>query len=175
MNKHAVLHIPESKYCFALSKEEVVIRLRTAKEDADAGLKVRLIYGVKYDYKEKRFTVDVPLKYEDEIFAYYEIQLKINDVRLVYIFEIDENGKKYYFSEDGVTETYDFEDCFYNFFQLPYINENDVMPIVDWMPGTVFYQIFVDRFCIGNENKDMSYIDMKWGDKPTPKNHAGGD
>lgn len=175
MNKHAVLHIPESRYCFALSKEEVVIRLRTAKEDADAGLKVRLIYGVKYDYKEKRFTVDVPLKYEDEIFAYYELQLKIDDVRLVYIFEFEENGKKYYFSEDGVTETYDFEECFYNFFQLPYINENDVMPIVDWMPGTVFYQIFVDRFCIGNENKDMSYIDMKWGDKPTPKNHAGGD
>lgn len=175
MNKHAVLHIPESRYCFALSKEEVVIRLRTAKEDADAGLKVRLIYGVKYDYKQKRFTVDVPLKYEDEIFAYYELQLKIDDVRLVYIFEFEENGKKNYFSEDGITETYDFEECFYNFFQLPYINENDVMPIVDWMPGTVFYQIFVDRFCIGNENKDMSYIDMKWGDKPTPKNHAGGD
>ena len=175
MNKHAVLHIPESRYCFALSKEEVVIRLRTAKEDADAGLKVRLIYGVKYDYKQKRFTVDVPLKYEDELFAYYELQLKIDDVRLVYIFEFEENGKKYYFSEDGITETYDYEDCFYNFFQLPYINENDVMPIVDWMPGTVFYQIFVDRFCIGNENKDMSYIDMKWGDKPTPKNHAGGD
>lgn len=175
MNKHAVLHVPESRYCFALSKEEVVIRLRTAKEDADAGLKVRLIYGVKYDYKQKRFTVDVPFKYEDEIFAYYELQLKIDDVRLVYIFEFEENGKKYYFSEDGITETYDFEECFYNFFQLPYINENDVMPIVDWMPGTVFYQIFVDRFCIGNENKDMSYIDMKWGDKPTPKNHAGGD
>jgi len=175
MNKQALLHIPESRYCFALSKEEVVIRLRTAKEDAEAGLKVRLIYGVKYDYQTKRSTVDVPVKYKDELFAYYEIQLKISDVRFVYIFELEENGKKHYYSEDGLRDSYDYKESFYNFFQLPYINENDVMPLVDWMPRTVFYQIFVDRFCIGDENKDMSYIDMKWGDKPTPKNHAGGD
>ncbi len=175
MNKHALLHIPESRYCFPLSKEEVVIRFRTAKEDADAGLKVRLIYGVKYDYQKERFTVEVPRKYDDELFAYYEIQLKIRDTRFVYIFELEENGKKQYFSEDGLTDSYNYEESYYNFFQLPYINENDVMPLVDWMTRTVFYQIFIDRFCIGDENKDMSYIDMKWGSKPTPKSHAGGD
>lgn len=175
MNKHALLHIPESRFCFPLSKEEVVIRLRTAREDAEAGLKVKIIYGVKYDYQQERFTAEVPLKYEDELYAFYEVKLNIKDVRLVYIFELEEKGKKYYFSEDGLTNDYNYQECFYNFFQLPYINENDVMPMVDWMPGTVFYQIFVDRFCIGDENKDMSYIDMRWGDKPTPKNHAGGD
>ena len=175
MNRHALLHIPESRFCFPLSKEEVVIRLRTAKEDADAGLKVKIIYGVKYDYQKERFTAEVPLKYEDELYAFYEVKLNIKDVRFVYIFELEEKGKKYFFSEDGLTKDYNYDECFYNFFQLPYINENDVMPMVDWMPGTVFYQIFVDRFCIGDENKDMSYIDMKWGDKPTPKNHAGGD
>ena len=175
MNRHALLHIPESRYCFPLSKDEIVLRLRTAREDAEKGLKVRLIYGIKYDYQKERYTVDVPVKYKDELFAYYEIQLKINDVRFVYIFQLEENGKIFYYSEDGLTESYDYQECFYNFFQLPYINENDVMPLVDWMPGSVFYQIFVDRFCVGNENKDMSYIDMKWGDKPTPKNHAGGD
>lgn len=175
MNKHAVLHIPESRYCFPLSREQVVLRLRTTREDAEAGLLVRVIYGVKYDYKEERFTADVPLNYQDEFFAYYEVKLDIKDVRLVYIFELEENGKTYYFSEDGVTEEYDYDQCHYNFFQLPYINQNDVMPIVNWMPGTVFYQIFVDRFCIGDESKDMSYIDMKWGDKPDTHSHAGGD
>ncbi|MBQ5577738.1 MAG: alpha-glycosidase, partial [Prevotella sp.] len=58
---------------------------------------------------------------------------------------------------------------------MPYINENDRMKIVDWMPGAVFYQIFVDRFCIGDENKDLSYVNMHWGDLPTPKSFAGGD
>ena len=120
MNKHALLHIPESRYCFPLSKEEVVIRFRTAKEDADAGLKVRLIYGVKYDYQKERFTVEVPRKYDDELFAYYEIQLKIRDTRFVYIFELEENGKKQYFSEDGLTDSYNYEESYYNFFQLPW-------------------------------------------------------
>jgi len=175
MNRHALLHIPESRYCFPLSTDEIVLRLRTAREDAESGLKVSLIYGVKYDYKEERYTADVPLKYKDELFAYYEIQLKINDVRFVYIFQLEKNNKVYYYSEDGLTESYNYDDCYYNFFQLPYINENDVMPLVEWMPGSVFYQIFVDRFCVGDENKDMSYIDMRWGDKPTTKSHAGGD
>ncbi|QFJ54478.1 glycoside hydrolase family 13 protein [Pseudobutyrivibrio xylanivorans] len=175
MNKHALLHNPESRYCFATAIDEVVIRLRTAREDAEAGLKVRIIYGVKYDYQKERFTAEVPLKYKDELFAYYEVKLKIDDVRFVYIFQLEEKGKIFYYSEDGLTDDYKYEDCFYNFFQLPYINSNDVMPMVDWMRSAVFYQIFVDRFCIGDEDKDMSYIDMKWGDKPTPKNHAGGD
>ena len=58
---------------------------------------------------------------------------------------------------------------FYDFFQLPYINANDVMPVVDWMKKAVFYQIFVDRFFMGNSEKDTSYINMAWEDKPTPK------
>ena len=39
----------------------------------------------------------------------------------------------------------------------------------------MFYQIIVDRFCIGDENKDLSYVNMHWGDLPTPKSFAGGD
>ena len=172
MNKHALLHVPESRYCFPLNKSEVVIRLRTSKND---DLKISLIYGMKYKYQHEQKTVEIPLKYTDSLFNYYEIKLTIDDVRLVYVFLIEEDGKQYYFSEDGVTEEYNFEQAFYNCFQLPYINSNDVMDTVDWMPSTVFYQIFVDRFATGNSKKDMSYIDMKWGDKPTIKGHAGGD
>ncbi len=110
MNEQALLHVPDSRYCFATAKKELVLRLRTARED-----------------------------------------------------------------EDGLTDTYGFEEGFYNFFQMPYINQNDVLPVVPWMRSAVFYQIFVDRFCRGDMQKDDSYIDMEWGDIPTPKNHAGGD
>ncbi|MEG2014967.1 MAG: alpha amylase N-terminal ig-like domain-containing protein, partial [Clostridia bacterium] len=33
MNREALLHIPESEFCFALDKNTVVIRLRTSKTD----------------------------------------------------------------------------------------------------------------------------------------------
>ncbi len=173
MNRHAILHIPESRYCFPISTDEVVIRLRTSRFDDE--LKVSLIYGMKYNFQEKQNCVELELRYTDSLYNYYEIHLKLDDVRMVYVFRLEEKGKTVYYSEDGITDGYNFNQAFYNCFQLPYINEVDVMPTVDWMRGTVFYQIFVDRFCLGNKDKDMSYINMKWGDKPTGKAHAGGD
>ncbi|MBP5653434.1 MAG: glycoside hydrolase family 13 protein, partial [Lachnospiraceae bacterium] len=65
--------------------------------------------------------------------------------------------------------------CYYNFFQYPYINKADVHESVGWLQSARIYQIFVDRFLMGDTVKDRSYITMKWGDTPTPKSHAGGD
>lgn len=45
MNQYALLHTPDSRYCFATGKKELVIRLRTAKEDRD--IRVFLVYGAK--------------------------------------------------------------------------------------------------------------------------------
>ncbi len=173
MNKYALLHIPESRYAFAVGEKEVVIRLRTSKEDQN--LQVYLIYGVKYGYQTNQNKIEMHVKYADDLYQYYELKLALTDVRLAYVFYLEDETGSYYFSEDGVTEGYNFEEAFYNFFQLPYINKNDVMPTIDWMRDTVFYQIFVDRFYQGDHSKDTSYIDMKWGEKPTPKVHAGGD
>lgn len=173
MNEHAILHIPDSRYCFATAEKELVIRLRVAKEDEK--MKVYLIYAPKYDFSIKRERLEMEVSYSDRLYHYYEVKLRLADVRFAYIFELEENGKIYYFSEDGVTDTYNFDEGFYNFFQMPYINRNDVMNVVDWMRKAVFYQIFVDRFRQGDFKKDMSYINMKWGGTPTPKNFAGGD
>ncbi len=173
MNEAGILHIPDSRYCFALSNHELVIRLRMAKEDKKT--RVYLLYGKKYNYHFERSKVEMPLKFEDKTFVYFEIKLKLEDTRLAYIFKLDNDNQQYYFSEDGLTKTYDFDNGFYNFFQMPYINEVDIFPTVDWIKESVFYQIFVDRFSQGDFDKNQDYIDMKWGEKPTPKNFAGGD
>ncbi|MBQ1902245.1 MAG: alpha-glycosidase [Lachnospiraceae bacterium] len=173
MNQYALLHTPDSRYCFAVGRNEIVIRLRTAKEDKD--IKVFLVYGPKYGFQEKQLELEMTAHYEDNLYKYYEKRLQLNDVRLAYIFRIEEQGKKWFYSEDGLTEDYSFPEAFYNFFQMPYINENDYVETVDWMRGAVFYQIFVDRFRVGDVNKDISYVNMRWGDKPTPKSFAGGD
>lgn len=173
MNEHAILHIPDSRYCFATGERELTIRLRMAKEDKNC--RVFLVYACKYDFGNRQETVLMEQRCQDRLYLYYEITMKLTDVRFAYIFRIEEQGKTYYFSEDGLTEDYCFKEGFYNFFQMPYINSNDVMPTVDWMRNAVFYQIFVERFCRGNEEKDDSYINMKWDDKPTPKSFAGGD
>ncbi len=172
MNRYAIQHIADSSYCFPISKNEIVLRLRTGKDDLVCA---RVLYESKYEIGKKHKEKEMTKAYIGEIFDYYEVKLELTDTRLAYVFYVNDGEKNYYFSEDGVTETYDFTIGFYNFFQYPYINEADIMECVPWLKRAAFYQIFVDRFHIGDKEKDMSYINCEWGDIPTPKTFAGGD
>lgn len=169
----AMLHTPESKYCFAISGDEICLRLRISKKDNPEC--VNVIYGGKYDFAKIRHTAKMHRSYEDRLYAYYTVTLKVYDLRLVYVFEIIDCDKRYYYSEDGLSEKMNFELSYYNCFQYAYINDCDVHKSVEWMHNATFYQIFVERFNVGNKDKDTSYINMKWGDLPTPKSFAGGD
>ncbi|NYV27603.1 alpha-glycosidase [Streptobacillus felis] len=172
MNKAGFYHEPVSRYCFAINDNELVIRLRIDKKDKNK--EVYFIYGKKYDFYLKRNEKRIYVKYEDDTYAYFEFNIKLEDVRLAYVFKMVDGEKEYYYSEDGVTEVYDFKLAYYNFFQVPYINKNDVMPTINWCRSAIYYQIFVDRFYKGKE-KDETYINLKWGNKPKPTSFAGGD
>lgn len=117
MNQAGFLHIPDSRYCFATGDHQLTIRLRMAKEDKD--LPVYLIYGNKYGFPEKHQEVRLTKRYIDRLHAYYETELDLADSRLAYIFRIEEDGKSFYFSEDGITETYDFSAAYYDFSRCP--------------------------------------------------------
>ena len=173
MNRYALFHKSESNYCFPRKKDEITIRLRTSRDDNISS--VYLVYGCKYDFYAIQHQEKMELRYQDNLFSYYEVSIKLSDVRLTYVFKIISSGKTYYFSEDGLSETYDFAYNFYNCFQYAYIHENDVLEEVEFMKNAIFYEIFIDRFRMGNKNKDLSYINMKWEDKPTPTSFAGGD
>ena len=173
MNERAIFHKPESNYCFATSEKNIVLRLRLSREDEVK--KVFVIYGCKYDFFKVQKRKEMKKRYEDKLFVYYETELELTDVRLTYVFKIISFEGMYFYSEDGLTEKYNFKYNFYNCFQYAYINNSDVHKKVGYMDNALFYEIFVDRFRIGNTKKDTSYINMKWGDKPTPKSFLGGD
>ncbi len=173
MNQHAILHYPESNYCFAKNADTVVLRLRISKDDRPE--RVRVIYGGKYTFATERSYCEMERRYTDGLYAFYTVTLNVSDRRLVYVFEITSGGKVRFFSEDGLTEKFDYELSYYNCFQYAYINESDIMKPVGWMNSACFYQIFVDRFNIGREDKDKSYINLGWGEIPNPKSFAGGD
>lgn len=173
MNENAILHVPESKFCFATDKDEIRLRLRISRDDRPE--KINVVYGGKYTFALKRQSVEMNRSFNDRLFAYYTAALKISDLRLAYVFEIISDGNTYYYSEDGLTRKFDYELSYYNCFQYAYINECDIMKPVKWMDTATFYQIFVDRFNIGAKDKDKSYINLEWGGRPGPKSFAGGD
>lgn len=173
MNEFAMQHMPESKYCFAVDEHTIALRLRVSKYDIPD--KIEVVYGGKYEYAKTQYVALMERSYEDRLFAWYTAYITLDDVRFVYIFRITEKGKISYFSEDGLTDKFDFILSFYNCFQLAYINKADILMPVEWMKTAVFYQIFVERFFMGDESKDKSYINLKWGELPAPNSFAGGD
>lgn len=173
MNYKAISHIQDSQYCYALDEKTVELRLRVDKDDKfDA---VEVVYGNKYDYYIKQKTAALAKTFSDADYDWYTCILKLDDVRFVYVFRLKYGGRTYYFSEDGLTQTYDYSLAYYNSFQLPYINAADIHRGVEWIKSAVFYEIFVDRFFRGESGKNCRYINLKWGDIPTPKSFAGGD
>lgn len=173
MNIHAIAHVPDSQDCFPLDDHLVELRLRVSAQDSFE--KIQLAYGNKYDFHQKQNYVELRRSFCDGRFDYYTIILPLEDVRFVYVFILTQNGADYFFSEDGVTDSYDYTRSYYNAFQLPYINSADIIPVNSWMPHAVFYNIFVDRFYRGDEQKDESYINLPWGQIPEPKSFSGGD
>lgn len=172
MNESALLHITDSAYCFPISENKITIRIRTAKDDIH---KVWLLFESKYKIGEVHKKASMHKTLSGRIYDYYSVTLTLEDTRLAYVFFLDDGKDKYYFSEDGLTEEYDFSKGYYNFFQYPFINKADILPKVEWLSQAVFYQIFIDRFRIGNIEKDRSYINISWGELPSPKSLAGGD
>ena len=169
-----MLHVPDSKFCFPISDNELVIRLRVDKKDSD--IKVEIVHGPKYRFFEGIFTKqEMGLAYIDDEFAYFETVLNLEDVRVAYVFEIEEKGKTLYYSEFGLSEEYDYAKSNDSFFQYSYINDIDVHKVVSWADEAVFYQIFIDRFNRGDFTKDDSYIDMKCNEEPTRTSFMGGD
>ena len=51
MNRYAMQHIMDSAYCFPVSEKEIVIRLRTARDDIKWA---QIIYESKYVFGEKQ-------------------------------------------------------------------------------------------------------------------------
>ena len=172
IDPQGIEHIMDSSYCFPVGTNEIVLRLRTAADDFQ---KVWVIYESKYAIAEKQLKAPMEKKLTGRLYDYYSVKLKLEDTRLGYVFYLYDGKNYMYFSEDGLTKTYDFTKGYYNFFQYPYINEADILPRIDWCSHAVFYQIFVDRFCIGDPERDKSYVNCAWGDIPTPKSFAGGD
>lgn len=173
MNKKALLHKSDSKFCFPVGEKNLVLRLQTDKDDIFD--KIEVIYANKYTVHQGQEKVQMELKYTDNLYNTYEVELELEDVRLSYVFCIWKDNKPHYFSEDGITKDYNFTLSYYNSFQMPYIHKSDLHTVVPWMEDAVFYHIFIDRFYEGDKEKDRSYLNLPWGDIPNPKSFAGGD
>lgn len=174
MDQAAILHMPDSNYCFPVAKDRLVLRLRVLRKDEFVS--VAVLYSAKFSLDRGERLQPMAREYEDELFAYYETTLSLDDTRVEYAFRLEGKGQPpVFYSEEGFSSSFDLKRDHFSAFQLPFINQADVIKVPSWVPKARFYQIFVDRFYKGKKDKDQSYVNMAWGDRPTYHGFAGGD
>lgn len=166
MDCSSLRHCCESIYSHPIDSNTIQIRLQTKKDD---DIKyVDLLFNNKYLFHMGVESLRINKSFCDEYFDYYVINKRLDDTRFAYIFKITlTNDDVFYFSEAGVEKQYDVKKGFYSFFQVPYINKNDVIYKNKKWINRVFYQIFVDRF-------NNASLDGQWQKNSNETNLAGG-
>ena len=94
--------------------------------------------------------------------------------RLSYYFKIYSMDKLYIFTEYGFLDKFSKGDEHSFVFHYPFINKEDIHEVPDWVKEAVFYQIFPDRFAIGNHREKSKKL-TKWDSKPKHDSIFGGD
>ncbi len=172
--KFAIEHRPDSEYAYALDENTLRLVLKVAR--GERFKEIGVLWNNKYDFSMNRNYVPMTWRGSDGLWDYYVCDLASREVRFAYVFRLaPAGGGTLYFSEEGLTEDYDFQYGKYPFFQFPYLNSADVFTQVEWTKNAVFYQIFIDRFKRGNFEKDDSYINQTWDAPVNYRSYTGGD
>lgn len=137
----------------------------------------RLVYNCdKNMWHEFRDEAEMKITHRDSELEYYGVSVPLTDTRFAYIFELQcSDGYTRYLSEEGLTSSYDHTLGYFSFFQYTSQFACDTMAVPEWVKTAACYQIFPERFAVGISDKDLSYVNTKWGVKPTPKSYYGGD
>lgn len=117
--------------------ESVVLRFRTAKDNAGR---------VSYIEEDKNIEAEMEKVFSDDLFDYYEHQIITGSEPVSYYFQVVKETEVCYFNRLGATS--DVQSC-YAFRITPGFHTPE------WAKGAVMYQIFVDRFCRGDETNDV--------------------
>lgn len=182
MNLAAIYHRCVDNYCYCLDKNNIIISVKTGYDVK----KVTLYYSdpFKTGIMGSNNTIVGEAVEMTEVkrlkeHLYWSIKISPKYKRLVYYFSFENDNEKYYMYEDRFLTPKEFK----NFnqrqqlFTFPWMNDVDIFKTPDWVNDTIWYQIFIERFCNGNPSLNKKNI-KPWGspDKPVSyRDYYGGD
>lgn len=116
--------------------DSVVLRFRTGKDNADH------VYYISDEGK-----LQMKKTSSDSLFDYYEIQITAGENPLYYYFQAEKDGQSCIYDRLGADAdpkgSHAF--CITPGFHTP-----------EWAKGAVMYQIYIDRFCNGDPDNDVT-------------------
>ena len=187
MNFAAIKHIPKSPMAYPIDEDTLHIYLQTAKNDVN---KVQLIIGDPSDYQKvndqyfwaprTKPLEEMEITYSNEFLDYWFIEVKAQNKRSKYAFILTNDQETYFYGSHNLAKVnlstdeniiYSLQD----YFNFPYINEEDLIDSPAWASDMIWYQIFPELF---NRSKESTGNYLPWGSIETnvKNNHLfGGD
>ncbi len=185
MNTSAIFHRAVDNFCYALNKNDIVINIKTDYDIKEVILCHGDPFGAgimggndRFKYRKSPFTECKRLKNH----LFWSITVTPEFKRLAYFFILtDFDGNILYLLEYNFYTPDEFKSYSgrYQYFYFPWINPADIFETPNWVNHTIWYQIFIDRFCNGNPElnpkdvkpwgnakKQVRYMDYYGGDLP---------
>lgn len=182
MNLAAIYHRSQDNYCYCLDEDNIVISLKTGYDVK----KVTLYYldPFKFGILGGNNTLSGDALEMTEVkrlkeHLYWSATVSPKYKRLVYYFSFENDDEKYYMYEDRFLTPDEFKkfNQRQQVFTFPWMNPVDIFKTPDWVNDTIWYQIFVERFC--NGKPELSPNNAKpWGSPNKPvhfRDYYGGD
>lgn len=151
MNRGAIAHLPDSRYCFCLEPGRFLFRLQAGRDDiTDVKLHVRDKY-LPVRFIDTREVAPMNRVASDGCHDYFEVELTIDVVCLRYFFELtDRSGERIFYSNCRfLKEAPEDND---RMFDLPQnLREIERFVTPEWAKNKVVYQVFPARFATSND------------------------
>lgn len=156
MDYGSVYHRITDNFCYALNKDDLIVNIKTGYDVKQ----VFLHYNDPYAYKLKKnhgkhnmFRKEFVDKKRLKHHIWWSILIKPEYKRCQYFFEIVTDAETWFYFDDGFlsrTEMVDRANSL-QYFTFPWMNQADIISVPNWVNETIWYQVFLDRFCNGDE------------------------
>ena len=185
MQFSAIEHRSTDNFCYPLNENELMISLKTGSDIR----RVFIVYGDPFDGsvtpdgwawegKRQEITRKKDLPYH----TWWQVTVLLPYGRCKYCFELhgQDEGDVRYCLENGfytADELVTLRRVTGNFpgFEFPWLDGAECVRIPDWVPRTVWYQIFPDRFCRDTASQKPNALPWPAAeDAVTNNEHYGG-
>lgn len=180
MNKGYISHRAAFNECYALDRDTLFITIRTGYEVTG----VELCYGDPFSSgilggAEEWNGTKISMERGKELSAQqlWTVEVKPEFKRCKYYFIIHAGKEEAVYFEDGchTGEQLAASGRKPQYFFFPWMNESDLAVTPDWAADTVWYQIFPDRFCNGDEERNPPHTKPWRCEKTHYQDVYGGD
>lgn len=181
MEFNAVYHQASDNYCYPFNFDELIINIKTGYDVKEVYIilgdpfKAGILGGGE-NWTGEREQIVFKKRLKNQL--WWTTTVKPQYKRLKYFFELVTEDERWFYFEDGFVskEQMELEGRSRQTFVFPWMNPCDIPVTPKWVNDTVWYQIFPDRFCDGDESINPDYV-VKWRNKGKVKNEEcfGGD